>query len=291
MIRTGLQAIVLRQDDGNGGAGTPPPQLKFDIEEVKASGLFVPKEEFEKTITNYKKQIESTKTQGYNKLGEVLDSVANEITSLTGIERAEIEKEGKKEREKIEDYLKRVITAKQAEPLEKEKQLRDMFSKKEQNYASEISQMKQEVTNLRYSNEMQGALSKVLTTFGEENFEKNQEVVTAILATKYSNREYSTEYNRFVYYNIDKNNNKVVIENKNGEPKTTQDILAEVAEMYLPKNNAAQPRGLGVANNQNSKPNTFTTSDIHNELTKQGLKTGSREYQEAYSKMIREMKK
>lgn len=284
----GNNAILLRQEGVEGGAGVPPqteqPTFKFDIEEVKSSGLFVPKDEFEKTVTNFKKQIESTKTQSYNKLGEVLDTVASEITSLTGIERIEIEKEGKKEREQLADYVKRVLTAKQSEPLEKEKQIREIYSKKEKEYTENLSKLQQENISLRYNSELQGATSKVLAGISDEKeLEKANKVVTAILSADYT-KEYSTEYNRFVY----KDNNGEVIA-KNGEPKTTIELLAEVAENYLSKNNPQLPRGLGnakLSNNNSQKP--YTKQDVHNMVAQKGFVLGTGEYQVEFSKLVKE---
>lgn len=282
MRNIGLNAILLRQEGGEGGAGVPPQIFDFDVEKVKAAG-FIPKEDFEKIEMTWKSNVKKAEDNAHKKYLARLDEIAdNELQPLFGIERLKKEENGKIEVEKLSDYVKRGLETKKLEPLEQEKKLRETFSKKEREYTENLSKLQQENLSLRYNSELQGATTKVLAGISDEKeFEKANKVVTSILNADYT-KEYSTEYNRFIY----KDNSKEVVM-KNGEPKTTIELLAEVAENYLSKNNSQQPRGLGDKKFSNSQQ-VFTTADIHENLTKQGLMVGSREYTEAYSKMLRE---
>ena len=283
MQKLNNNAILLRQEGGEGGAGVPPIVYDFDIEKVKASGLFIPKDEFEKTEMTWKNNVKKAEDTAHKKYLSRLDEIAdNELQPLFGIERLKKEENGKIEFEKLSEYVKRGLETKKLEPLEQEKKLRETFSKKEKEYNDNLSKLQQENISLRYDSEYQGAASKILANISDEKeFEKANKVLTAMINTEYK-REYSLEYNRFVY----KDSNGEIIA-KNGEPKTTKEILAEVADIYLPKN-TQHPRGLTIAKASNNSQQVFTTVDIHENLTKQGLTVGSREYTEAYSKMLRE---
>jgi hypothetical protein len=265
MQKLNNNAILLRQEGGEGGAGVPPQTFDFDIEKVKAAG-FIPKEEFETTIKNYNKQIKDAENNGYKKLGDVLDNVSKEIATLTGIERAEIEKEGKKEREQLNEYIKRVLTAKTTEPVEKEKQLREIFTKREKELLLEKQELEQSFVSLRYNNELQGAMSELLVGITDkQEYANNQKLVNALVLTEYPNKEYSKEHNRFIYKDSQGN----VILNKLAEPISTNEILAEVAKILPTKQQSkVQPSGLG---SQKQISKVITEDDILAQLEKEGI--------------------
>jgi len=274
---------LLRQEGGDGGAGVPPQTFDFDIEKVKAAG-FIPKDEFEKTEMTWKNNVKKAEENAHKKYLSRLDEIAdNELQPLFGIERLKKEENGKIEFEKLSEYVKRGLETKKLEPLEQEKKLRETFSKKEKEYNDNLSKLQQENIYLRYDSEYQGAASKVLASISDEKeFEKANKVLTAIVNTEYQ-KEYSAEYNRFVY----KDNNGEIIA-KNGEPKTTKEILAEVADIYLPKN-MQQPRGVGNAKfSNNNSQKIYTRSDAHNMLAQKGLVIGTVDYQIEYSKLVKE---
>jgi hypothetical protein len=267
MQKLNNNAILLRQEDSNNGPGVPPIVHDFDIEKVKAAG-FVPKEEFETTIKNYSKQIKDAENNGYKKLGDVLDNVSKEIALLTGIERAEIEKEGKKEREQLNDYVKRVLSQKTAEPIEKEKQLREIFTKREKELINENQLLEQSFVSLRYNNELQGAMSELLVGITDkQEYANNQKLVNALVLTEYPNKEFSKEHNRFIYKDSQGN----VILNKLADPISTNEILAEVAKILPQKQQSkTAPSGLGSQKTNNSK--AITEDDILIQLDKEGIK-------------------
>lgn len=284
MINPMYSRILLRQEgDPNGGEGGTP-QFDFDIEKVKASGLFVPKEEFEKVQSTWNKKVKQAEDNGYKLLGSKFDEISSEIETYTGVSRLEIENEGKKEREKLADYVKRVLAAKQTEPLEKEKQLRDTFSKKEQSYKQELENYQKKLLDLQYTNEYEAAKAKVLGGFQDEKaFEKAEVIVKSILAAHYGNKEFSQDYGRFVY----KDSQGEVVLNKNGEPMTTKELLAEVAKTYLPTIQQDTPKGLGVKGANNNK-SIVTKDDIHALLAKEGLVAGTREYTVKYGELLKQ---
>jgi len=269
MQKLNFNAILLRQEGGEGGAGVPPQTFDFDIEKVKAAG-FIPKDEFETTIKNYNKQIKDAENNGYKKLGDVLDNVSKEIALLTGIERAEIEKEGKKEREQLNDYVKRVLTVKNAEPLEREKQIRDIFSTREKELLKQNSELEQSFVSLRYSNELQGAMSKLLVGItDEQEYSNSQKLVNALIVTEYPNKEFSREHNRFIYKDSQGN----ILLNKLAEPISTPEVLAEVAKILPQKQQPkTAPSGLG-SQKQTSK--VITEDDILMQLDKEGITTSN----------------
>ena len=283
MKNFGINAILLRQEDGTGGTGVPPidlPQYDFDIEKVKAAG-FIPKDELESHTKTFAKKLKDTETSGYKKLGEILDSVANEVTTLTGIERAEIEKEGKKEREQLSDYIKRVLSTKSAEPVEKEKQLRDIFSKKEQSLLTETQNLQQTIVSLRYESELQGATSKIFNGITDENeLSNSKRIVSAVMTSEYSNKAFDNELNRFVYKD---SKGEILYNTKTAEPLSTADILAEVAKLIPAKQ--VTPRGVGVT--PQTKTTAYTKQDIHKSLANEGLIPGSREYQAKFNALLK----
>ena len=265
MQKLNFNATLLRQLDSESGAGVPPIVHEFDIEKVKAAG-FVSKDEYETIIKNHSKQIKDAENNGYKKLGDVLDNVSKEIATLTGIERAEIEKEGKKEREQLNDYVKRVLAAKSTEPLEQEKKLRDIFSKREKELVSENQLLEQNLVSLRYNNELQNSMSELLVGITDKTeYANSQDIVHALVITKFPNKEYSKEHKRFIY----KDSEGEIIRNKLADPITTNEILAEVAKI-LPQrqqSKTANPSGLGSQKN-NSK--AITEDDILAQLEKDG---------------------
>jgi len=265
MQKLNFNATLLRQLDSESGAGVPPIVHEFDIEKVKAAG-FVSKDEYETIIKNHSKQIKDAENNGYKKLGDVLDNVSKEIATLTGIERAEIEKEGKKEREQLNDYVKRVLAAKSTEPLEQEKKLRDIFSKREKELVSENQLLEQNLVSLRYNNELQNSMSELLVGITDKTeYANSQDIVHALVITKFPNKEYSKEHKRFIY----KDSEGEIIRNKLADPITTNEILAEVAKI-LPQrqqSKTALPSGLG-SQKQTSK--VITEDDILAQLEKDG---------------------
>jgi hypothetical protein len=284
MQKLNFNAILLRQEDSNNGTGVPPIVYDFDIEKVKASGLFIDKNEHETTIKNYSKQIKDAENNGYKKLGDVLDNVSKEIATITGIERTEIEKEGKKEREQLNEYIKRVLTAKTTEPIEKEKQLREIFTKREKELLAEKQELEQSFVSLRYSNELQGAMSELLVGITDkQEYANNQDIFHALVVTKYPYKEFSKEHKRFIYKDSEGN----ILLNKLADPITTNEILAEVAKILPQRQQTknATPSGLGNPKTNNSKP--VTMDDILLQLEKDGITISNPEF----SKKLAEYKK
>ncbi|MFM7896273.1 MAG: hypothetical protein ACKO8L_10185, partial [Flavobacterium sp.] len=144
---------LLRQEGNDTGTGTLTTQVDFDVEKVKASGLFVEKTEIDKLQSTWSKKVKAAEENSYKLLGTKFDEISTELETLTGIQRNEIENDGKKEREKLTDYVKRIVATKQTEPLEKERQLREVFGKKEQTYKAEIESYQKQLLSLQYSNE------------------------------------------------------------------------------------------------------------------------------------------
>lgn len=278
-------APLFRQEGGEGGAGVPPIVYDFDIEKVKASGLYVPKSEFETTISNYKKQIKDAENKGYTKLGEIFDKTSEEIATLTGIKRLQTEKDGKVELEQMTDYVKRaLIAAKNADSSERENKIKEIFTNREKELVTKNQELEQSFVSLSYNNELQGAMSELLVGITDKaEYANNQKLVNALVLTEYPNKEYSKEYNRFIY----KDNKGDVILNKIAEPISTNEILAEVAKI-LPQRQqtkTATPSSLGNSKNNNSKP--VTLDDILAQLEKDGITISNPNF----SKKLAEYKK
>ena len=234
---------------------TPPIVPDFDIEKVKASGLFIAKDDYDTTIKNYAKQLEDAKNSGFKKYFEKIDNVSAEIATLTGIERLEIEKDGKKEKEQLNDHVKRALAAKNAEPLEKEKQLRDIFSKREKELLAENQLLETNYVHLRYSNELQGAMSELLVGITDkEEYANSQRLVNSLVMTEFPNKEYSKEHNRFIY----KDSQGEIIRNKIADPISTNEILAEVAKI-LPQKQQQRTAPITVLGRQNNANNPQIT--------------------------------
>jgi len=261
----------------------PPVVYDFDIEKVKASGLFIPKEEHDTTVKNYSKQLDDAKNSGFKKYFEKIDNVSKELAVLSGIERIVTEKDGKKEYEEFTSHFQRVLAAKTAEPLEKEKSIRDIFAKREKELVSENQLLETNLVSLRYSNELQGAMSEILVGITDKTeYANNQDIVYGLVFTKFPNKEFSKEHNRFIYKDSQGN----ILLNKLAEPISTNEVLAEVAKI-LPQKQQQRTAPIPGLGSQKINSKAITEDDILAQLEKDGIKISNPEF----SKKLAEYKK